>query len=475
MELLIQTRDYFFPYLSAESAASSSSSSSSSSSVSRDFLAAPEELSAELRDLSRKLSLLCDQALDPAAAAAAASGEGKRGPGSAGGALGIKQISFLLKTHLKRAADPMQRIKYFTDVLYEFLRTAGDKAASNRRQYKVLTSKTLAAFYSPVLQTLTACFSAIVTQLGDEESAAAMAGTTIMFGGGQGRGAAADSPDLGEQLHSIVKLFNKLVNITKLQNEGLVSHSVLCSALKDGRLFLDSFLRHSKVLHSLFSTQRSSVMALLNTLQKATRQLHSICSYGKQKRDKSLAHEAPYLKRALESLIYKMKEMASDNKCLGAVWVGTLKNRHLDGTEMAAEEEEEEDIYEDEYETESEGEGEGDDDVDRDVDRDRDGDIDGGRGANTLSDDGLGLLSDVDSGDSDNGAELGASRGRIDERGGRAAGAGQRQRGGKKRVPDDTAAITTETLMVSTEEHTAKRVKRRIVASDDDGSGSDNN
>lgn len=38
---------------------------------------------------------------------------------------------------------------------------------------------------------------------------------------------------------------------------------------------------------------------------------------GKQKRDRALANEAPYLKRALESLIYKMKEMASENKCLG--------------------------------------------------------------------------------------------------------------------------------------------------------------
>lgn len=109
---------------------------------------------------------------------------------------------------------------------------------------------------------------------------------------------------------------------------------MLCLALKDGRIFLDAFLRHSKALHILFSTQLNTVIALLSALQKATRQLQSICSYGKQKRDKSLAHEAPYLKRALESLIYKMKEMASDNKCLGAVYVGSLKNRRLDGTEI---------------------------------------------------------------------------------------------------------------------------------------------
>ncbi|CAM9654342.1 unnamed protein product, partial [Ectocarpus fasciculatus] len=121
---------------------------------------------------------------------------------------------------------------------------------------------------------------------------------------------------------------------------------VLCSVLKEGRAFLDAFLRNSKMLHSLFSTQRGVVLALLTALQKATRQLQTICGYGKQKRDKSLANEAPYLKRALETLIYNMKEMASDNKCLGALSVGVLKNRNLDGTEI---------FSHDEYDDVSEG------------------------------------------------------------------------------------------------------------------------
>ena len=103
-------------------------------------------------------------------------------------------------------------------------------------------------------------------------------------------------------------------------------------ALKEGRFFLDTFLKHSKILHLMFTSQRSIVLNILTVLQKATRQLQTICGYGKQKRDKSLASEAPYLKRALEALIYNMKEMASQNQCLGALWVGTLKQRHLDGT-----------------------------------------------------------------------------------------------------------------------------------------------
>ena len=51
--------------------------------------------------------------------------------------------------------------------------------------------------------------------------------------------------------------------------------------------------------------------------QKSTRQLQSLASYGKKNRDKLLAVEGPRLKRVLETLIYKMKDMASENYCLG--------------------------------------------------------------------------------------------------------------------------------------------------------------
>jgi Fanconi anemia group D2 protein len=120
--------------------------------------------------------------------------------------------------------------------------------------------------------------------------------------------------------------------------------------LKNGRSFLELFLRRSRAVHALFSAHRDPAMQTLHTLQKATRQLQSICSYGKIRRDKTLSSEAPYLKRALERLIYDMKDMASENRCLGAVWVGTLKHRHIDGSEVRASDDEA--AYEDEDEEE---------------------------------------------------------------------------------------------------------------------------
>jgi Fanconi anemia group D2 protein len=122
--------------------------------------------------------------------------------------------------------------------------------------------------------------------------------------------------------------------------------------LKHGRAFLEAFLRRSRAVHLLFSesARRGLAMQVLHTLQKATRQMQAICSYGKIRRDKTLSGEAPYLKRALERLIYDMKDMASESRCLGAVWVGTLKHRHMDGSEVRA--------SEDEYEEEEGGESE---------------------------------------------------------------------------------------------------------------------
>ena len=56
--------------------------------------------------------------------------------------------------------------------------------------------------------------------------------------------------------------------------------------------------------------------------------------HGKQSRNKTLTHEAPYIKRALEALIFSTKDMAKESRNLGAVIVAERKLRHLDGTEI---------------------------------------------------------------------------------------------------------------------------------------------
>ena len=98
-------------------------------------------------------------------------------------------------------------------------------------------------------------------------------------------------------------------------------------------------------------------------LQKATRQLQSLALYGKRNRDKLLPQEGPKLKRVLEQLIYRMKDMAEDCAGSGTVYVGNLKSRDITGKEII----EEESASESESSSESESGGdesvhEGDDD-----------------------------------------------------------------------------------------------------------------
>jgi TATA-binding protein-associated factor Taf7 len=91
-------------------------------------------------------------------------------------------------------------------------------------------------------------------------------------------------------------------------------------------------------------------------LQKATRQLQSLALYGKRNRDKMLSLEGPKLKRVLEQLIYRMKDMAQDCVGAGAVYVGNLKSRDITGKEIVEEESESESESESEDEDESEDE-----------------------------------------------------------------------------------------------------------------------
>ena len=78
-------------------------------------------------------------------------------------------------------------------------------------------------------------------------------------------------------------------------------------------------------------------------LQKATRQLQSLALYGKRNRDKMLSQEGPKLKRVLEQLIYRMKDMSmAQGQGQGAVYVGNLKSRDITGREIIEEESESE-------------------------------------------------------------------------------------------------------------------------------------
>ena len=205
MELILKSRDYLFPDLITQSTC--------------DSLLAPEQADdyEELRDLGKRLSLLCDSLLDA---------WGLRGEKRDSSLCTLKHISFLVKTHLKRSVDPMQRVKYYVGVICDFVEAAGDGKGSfppnsMEDRYKLVNVKTLGSFYSPVMQALTHNFNSIILHLKGDSRTISIDRAALVSDD-----LCSNRPNLGESVHNIVLLFSKLVSITKFSCDGFISHSV---------------------------------------------------------------------------------------------------------------------------------------------------------------------------------------------------------------------------------------------------------
>ena len=154
-------------------------------------------------------------------------------------------------------------------------------------------------------------------------------------------------------------------------------HKLLQGIVKESHVVLESFLSSNSLkqvecdaLLLEGSGERESVILLLKTAQQSTRGLQIICNhlkYSKSRGEKSNDPLAiPNLKKTLESLIFRVKDILTRSGCLGAFWMGNLKHRDLDGQEISSQvellklaeesegEEEEEEITESVSSSESE-------------------------------------------------------------------------------------------------------------------------
>lgn len=65
-----------------------------------------------------------------------------------------------------------------------------------------------------------------------------------------------------------------------------------------------------------------------------------MCTHAKTSRDANLAVYVPAMKKTLESLLYRVKAMLAANGCVGAFWLGNLKNKNLQGEEILSQSQE---------------------------------------------------------------------------------------------------------------------------------------
>eukprot|EP01135_Chromosphaera_perkinsii_P010387 Nk52_evm59s2118 gene=Nk52_evmTU59s2118 len=134
-----------------------------------------------------------------------------------------------------------------------------------------------------------------------------------------------------EDLRLAVNAFAQAVQLVKQQD----GKSILLAVLKKSRIFIETFLKMAMpFLDDSFKIYREESLLLLKTLQQSTRSLQVICGHSKVIKDGTLTAQVPSLRKALESIIYRVKAMLEHNECLEAFWLGNLKHRNLKGEEV---------------------------------------------------------------------------------------------------------------------------------------------
>ena len=103
------------------------------------------------------------------------------------------------------------------------------------------------------------------------------------------------------------------------------------------RAFLEHFLKHCMpLMDKLFSERHEDCVALLKCMQISSRQMQYVCSHSKIKKDVALSNNVPMLKKALESFVFRVKQMLALNNAVNAFWLGNLKQRDIQGKELSS-------------------------------------------------------------------------------------------------------------------------------------------
>lgn len=135
------------------------------------------------------------------------------------------------------------------------------------------------------------------------------------------------------RMSKIVLEFQLAIELVRTQE------SLVGSAMRAGRAFVEFFTRnYLPFLKNNFKQDYATVVPILKGQQKATRLLQSLCSHGKSLRDPSLTAIVPSLRKALELLLYKVKDVLVSHSKNQAFTVADLKNRNIQGDVVSAEE-----------------------------------------------------------------------------------------------------------------------------------------
>ncbi|XP_071447885.1 Fanconi anemia group D2 protein [Hetaerina americana] len=131
----------------------------------------------------------------------------------------------------------------------------------------------------------------------------------------------------------VIKCIQSLVKMTKVHD----SRKNLVILLKKSCSLINLFLSNGMpVLDKAFCTHPQKVTSILRELQTSTRYIQHLCCDCKVKKDVGLTTHVPVMKRVLDQLVFRVKDMLLKNNCAIAFWVGNLKNKNLRGEEIVS-------------------------------------------------------------------------------------------------------------------------------------------
>ena len=244
----------------------------------------------------------------------------------------LAHIQFVVEVHLQFACEekedgcvPTEALRYMSsEVMVAVKELSGKEYAS---QCSTLSKQTFVAFLKP-------CLVRVVDLVSEVRDSGA---------------------GIAKQLASIATLVTIFKQLT-LYTKTISNPAVLSPVMRGGQAFVEAIFACFELFEANLLSIHTQFIKMLKDLQGVTRQLQTICAHAKRSKNAALSNHAPNLKRSLEALLFRVRQLLLAHSVDSSFWIGTLKMKQLDGTEVR-EPEDEDDEDEDDEEDDDEDEG----------------------------------------------------------------------------------------------------------------------
>eukprot|EP00871_Galdieria_phlegrea_P003887 jgi/Galph1/449/GphlegSOOS_G5178.1 len=144
-----------------------------------------------------------------------------------------------------------------------------------------------------------------------------------------------------ERLNTFWAVFNTFrIVLEKAKKDAKLKDMRFC--LKQGQKFVRIVLDGGglEVLAKQLLREKSFGLSLIKELQKCTRSLHQICAFCKESKEEALLPIVATVKKQLEALLFRVKQVLRKEGISNAFWLGNLKNKNFEGVALPSQIEE---------------------------------------------------------------------------------------------------------------------------------------